>query len=297
MFVPFRTFVSIILNNMKKAKSAISILLLIAAFDVFVWYSIALGGVDGNLRLYYLNVGQGDGQLIKLPGGAKFLIDGGPNSGVINQLAGDLSNFDRYIDLVIVTHTDADHLSGLLDVVRRYKVGAVIWNGREGETDVWRSFVKAVNDKKIPVIVLGEGDKISYGESKLDILAPAPEFLSGASNEAAIITMLTSKNIKALFTSDATPEVEARLVQKYDIKADILKVAHHGSRFSSTADFLNAVKPKVSVIQVGKNNYGHPTAEVLARLKDIGSSLYRNDINGAVEILVDGKSAKVVTGI
>src|SRR3989344_1080486 len=297
MFVPFRTFVSIILNNMKKAKSAISILLLIAAFDVFVWYSIALGGVDGNLRLYYLNVGQGDGQLIKLPGGAKFLIDGGPNSGVINQLAGDLSNFDRYIDLVIVTHTDADHLSRLLDVVRRYKVGAVIWNGREGETDVWRSFVKAVNDKKIPVIVLGEGDKISYGESKLDILAPAPEFLSGASNEAAIITMLTSKNIKALFTSDATPAVEARLEQKYDIKADILKVAHHGSRFSSTADFLNAVKPKVSVIQVGKNNYGHPTAEVLARLKDIGSSLYRNDINGAVEILVDGKSAKVVTGI
>ena len=194
-------------------------------FDFFVWSQIVLGGPNKNLEVYFLDVGQGDSQLVNLPSGVQVLIDGGPNKKVLNELSSVLAPTDRYIDLVILSHPQYDHFAGLIEVLKRYKVGAFIYNGREGEAKSFADLKKALKENKIPEIILAGNDKIKYQDSRFDILSPTSDFLKSSElNDTTLVMKLGGLNSAAdiLFTGDIGKNVEDYLAKNFDITADIL---------------------------------------------------------------------------
>lgn len=266
----------------------------LVVFDAFVWFEILFRGANKDARVYFLDVGQGDSELVVLPGGVKVLIDGGPTNQVINVLASVLSPFDRYIDLVMLSHAQTDHFTGLIDVFRRYQVGAFVYNGRDGSAPSWPELAQIVNKEKVPVEVLLAGDKIVNSNSQFDILMPDKNFIQSADlNETALVALLQSQNSKILFTGDMDSKIEDYLVQRYNLNIDVLKVAHHGSKFSSDENFLQASKPKIAVIEVGKNSYGHPTQEALSRLSSVGAQIFRTDQNGTIKLAIENSKISV----
>lgn len=274
-----------------------SIFLILIGFNVFIWYWVLSGGVSNNLNLYFLDVGQGDSELIKLPGNVKLLIDGGPDKKVLSSLANTLSSTDRYIDFVILSHPQLDHFSGLIPVLERYKVGAFVYNGEDGKDAAWKELTNIIKDKNVPIIVLRGGDSINYKDNKLAFLSPDGENdMSSELNDTALVSELVSGGIKALFTADVGFDIENYLVEKYDLDVDVLKVGHYGSKYSTGTAFLSEATPKVSIIEVGKNTYGHPTKETLNKLAGIGSSIYRNDEKGTIHIEANSGKINVYAG-
>ncbi len=270
------------------------ILILLVLLDGFLWYSILRSVSDGVTRYYFLDVGQGDSQLIIFPGGVKLLIDGGPGNKVVSQLGKILSPTDRYIDLVMMTHPQLDHFGGFNNVVRDYNVGAILGTGRAADIGAYKEFISIVRAKSIPYIVLGMGDSIKYGDVRVDILSPDNNNVrSPEMNDGCLVAMVTDGSHRALYTCDAGFNIEKELAQAYHLSADILKVGHHGSRFSSDSKFLAAVNPRVAVIGVGKNSYGHPTKDVLSRLADVGARIFRTDLNGNILVTFANNALKV----
>ena len=266
-------------------KYSLLIFLVLIGFNIFIWHAVLVRGQDV-LNMYFLDVGQGDSELIILPGGVKILIDGGPNKGVLYELAQIVPETDRYIDLIVMTHAQLDHFEGLSDVVDRYKVGAFITSGREGASEAWRNFESKLKEEKIPVILVEAGDRIRYKDSYADVLSPDRESLVDPEiNESSVVLEFNSEGVKSLFTGDMGFVTENKLVDKFDVNIDVLKVGHHGSRYATGLNFLREATPRVSVIEVGaKNTFGHPTQATLSRLAAIGSSIYRTDQNGLVTI-------------
>lgn len=266
----------------------------LAVFDFFVWQSVFVRKQNENLELYFLDIGQGDSELAILPGGIKVLIDGGPNNKILSELSSILKPTDKYIDLVVMSHPQYDHFAGLIDVLKRYQVGAFIYNGRRGEIAAFNDLEKILKNKNISVVVLGEGGKIKYQEIIFNILSPSKEFLSSKElNDTTLVMELISDNFKALFTGDIGFNIENYLVEKYNINIDVLKVGHHGSKYSSGDEFLKESNPKISVIEVGKNTYGHPTKNALNRLINIGSQIFRTDQDGAVKLVISDKEINI----
>lgn len=281
------------MNQYTINKIVYLMMMILVAGNIFVWRAIAFGGGAENLELYFLDVGQGDSQLINFPGDVQILIDGGRGPKVLNELARALPPQDRYIDLVIVTHPDFDHFGGLIDVLKTYKVGTVITNGRKGVAVAYADFEKIIKEKNIPTLVLGVGDKIRYEDAVLDVLWPLSlsQRVGTAKNvnELGIVLMLKKGGLRALYTADIGFETERELVKKYDLSAQVLKVSHHGSKYSSDPAFLKEVNPKISVIEVGKNTYGHPTSQALNRLANVGSQIFRTDESGTIKLIFDGE--------
>ncbi len=239
---------------------------------------------------YFFDVGQGDSELLSL-GGVKILMDGGPPNGkALKALEHALGAGDRYIDLVILTHPHLDHWGGLPEIMKRYSVGKFITDGTKNKN-------KAYSALPEPDITLGEGDTIRWNGWTLSILGPNAEERNDTDpNKASIIALLEGPNIKILYMGDGHAENEERVRKKYAIKADVLKVGHHGSRFSSSAAFLKEVKPKIAMIGVGKNSYGHPTLETLARLTAVGARTYTTLEHGTMRIKIIGGRLKIATG-
>lgn len=284
-------------KKLEKHKTKIIILVLaLVILDAVVWWNIVADAASDDLRLHFLDVGQGDSELIALPGDVQMLVDGGPPAGRVLAALGDiLSPTDRYIDLVVLSHAETDHFGGLIEVLKRYRVGAFIWNGRSGTARAFQDLMRAVEDSGARVVVLGAGDAIRYGTSRIDVLSPTPALLAGTIvNDTAFTLRLASEGATALFTGDIGPKVEELLAPLLR-HIDVLKVAHHGSKFSSTQGFLDAVRPALAVIEVGKNSYGHPTPDVLARLAAVGARVFRTDRDGTVEVVADGEGLRVFT--
>ncbi|MDI6733915.1 MAG: MBL fold metallo-hydrolase [Patescibacteria group bacterium] len=268
--------------------------------DIFIYSQIfALDSGNKNLELYFLNVGQGDSELVVLPGGVKVLIDGGPlNSKVLEGLSKALPVGERYIDLVILSHPEIDHFGGLIDVVRRYKIGAFIWNGEQGEARAFQDLKSILVKNDIETIALGVGDSISYQNSHLNVLSPHQKLLKSKSvNEKTLVLLLSSNNSRTVFAGDINEKIEKQIVAQFDSRVDVLKVAHHGSKFSSSANFLSALRPKIAVIEVGKNSYGHPAKTVLDRLAEVGARVFRTDENGTTKLTINNGSIKVFYNI
>jgi len=256
--------------------------------DVFIWSIIVISHNRKSLALYFLDVGQGDSELI-ITDGVKILIDGGPVNGkLLGELGHILSPHDRYIDLVMMTHPQLDHYGGLIELLKNYRVGAFVSNGRKGDNEFYRELIKTIQTQSIPYIILGEGDRIKYQTAKLTILNPSPKNLvSYELNDTSLVTLLEKSGLRALYTGDAGANIEKELVAKYQLSAHILKVGHHGSKYASGREFLKAVKPQIAVIEVGKNSYGHPTSETLARLAAIGSKIFRTDLDKTLKLVWD----------
>ncbi len=240
---------------------------------------------------YFFDVGQGDSELLNF-GPVQILIDGGPPNGkAVQSIERALGMEDRYLDLAILTHPHLDHFGGLIDVMNRYSVGTFITNGTVNTAPAYNNLQK-------PDMTIGEGDSITYGDYKLSVLGPnKTERDNPDPNKASIVMILTGPDTNILYESDAHEENETRLRKKYKLKADVLKVSHHGSRFSSSAAFLKEVKPKVAIIEVGKNSYGHPAPAVLERLTNANANIktYTTLDHGMIKIVPKNKALKIFT--
>jgi len=280
----------------KHREKAIILFGALCILDAVIYAQIfALGKVNQDLAIHFLNVGQGDSQFVILPGGVKVLIDGGPANGkALSELASILPATDRYIDILIMSHPQADHFSGLIDVFKTYKIGAFLWSGREGMATSFADLKEAFKTNGAMSVIIGKGDRIKYKESSVLVLAPWKELMESKElNDTTVVLELMSKNSKTLFTGDIGANIENQLAAWKLGQVDILKVSHHGSKYSSSKLFIDAIKPKLSIIEVGKNSYGHPTDQTLSRLSGVGSSIYRTDNDKTVRVIIDGASMKV----
>ncbi len=265
-------------------------------FDFFVWGQIVSIKSNNNLEIYFFDVGQGDSQLVNLAGGVQILIDGGPDKKILDEISSVMAPTDRYLDIVVLSHPQYDHFAGLIEILKRYKVGVFIYNGREGGAKAFADLKKALKESKTPEIILTGGDKIKYQNSQFDILSPSPDFLKSSElNDTTLVMKFSGLNQAAnvLFTGDIGFNVENYLIKNFNIKSDILKVGHHGSKYSSGRKFLEAVSPKISVVEVGKNNYGHPTSQTLNGLALIGSQIFRTDKNGTIKLVINGDKINI----
>ncbi len=268
--------------------------LILVAANLFIWHSVAFTRESDDLGLYFLDVGQGDSQLIDFEG-AQILIDGGKGPKVLSELPKLMTLGDRYIDLVILTHPELDHFGGLIDVLKTYEIGLVITNGRKGVASSYADFEKVIAERNIPTAVVEADDVITYRDMRLTILHPrVTEVNHKNANESGLVILLEKDGLRALYTADIGFETEQKLLARYNLSAQILKVGHHGSKFSTGGGFLKEVQPKVAVIEVGKNSYGHPTASVLDRLMAVGSQIFRTDRYGTVRIIFDKGELKVL---
>lgn len=277
------------------------ILLVITGLNLFVWREIIFLDQSGSPKIYFLDVGQGDSTLVEFPTGVQVLTDAGPSKKVVSELGKVLNETDHYIDLAVITHPQLDHFNGFNEILDRYKIGAFIMNGREVDLLEWKGLISKIKEKKIPIIILAAGDKIKNAESKIDILSPDQNFIqSGELNDTSLVAKVETGNLKILLTGDIGQNVEKYLIQKFGsgLKTDILKVAHHGSKYSSSDEFLKTVNAKIAAIEVGDNRYGHPTKEALQRLSGANIlKILRTDEGGTIRAVTEEGRLKIFTGL
>ncbi len=260
-------------------------------------------------RVIFFNVGQGDAAMVDIGGNTQILIDGGNGNNILEKIGKYMPFYDRKIELVIMTHPDKDHMSGLVEVLKYYQVGQILETGIFCETEICKEWDRLILEKNIPVKYSEFRQKINMRNTNIDILYPFENLKDQKvkdDNETSIILKLTINkgsfklgensgesqkilkqvqddnfNNSYLFTGDAGFKVEKELLDKnINIEAKILKVSHHGSKNATSNEFLRAVKPEKAVISVGKNSYGHPKEELLNRLKNMSIEIFRTDERG-----------------
>ncbi len=224
------------------------------------------------LEVNFFDVGQGDAILIKTPERQRILIDGGPSNSVVAKIGENLPFYDKNIDLIILTHPHADHLTGLIEVLKRYKVKKVLSTGVLHTTGEYIAWLEEIKKQDIPMEIARIGQTLDFGGGvRMEILYPEENLVEKSVeslNNTSIVCKLIFGQTSFLFTGDAEIEVEEDLLAgDINLVADVLKVGHHGSKSSTSQEFLDKVNPKIAVISVGaKNNFGHPRKLTLQRL-------------------------------
>ena len=285
-----------------KFKYFLAVLGLIATLVVGAAFSFP----DQNLHLIFCDVGQGDA-ILAIKGENQVLIDSGPGEKVLGCLSDHVPFWDKTLELVILTHPEADHAGGLPSVLERYSVKQLVSNSLVVDSGVFQKIREEVLEQKIPVYSPKAGDRIKIGELEIEILYPLekqgdeivwqtsenPQVLgisvfTGNLNETAIVGKIKFGEFDALLTGDIGIEQEKEIEPG---EVEILKIAHHGSKYSSSQEFLEKISPDLAIISVGATNrYGHPTPEVLERLRNLEIKILRTDLNGEIEIVSDGSS-------
>jgi competence protein ComEC len=264
---------------------------------VIIWVTI-FTLPDKQLHVSFLNVGQGDAILVQTPCGQNILIDGGPSpQALCMELGKKLPFWERTIDLMISTQPQADHITGLVEILQRYKVKQVLHPGTIYDSSTYQKFMTTLEEKQIRYSIARAGQKIKLaGDIVIEVLNPPVELFERTSSDIdnnGIVLKLSYGQIRFLFTADIRYEAELRMImQRWDINSTVLKVAHHGSKTSTSPQFLSLTDPDIAVISVGaENSFGHPDIEVLNRLFDSPSieKIFRTDIDGTIEFYTDGQ--------
>lgn len=246
-------------------------------------------GSDAPLEVHYLDIGQGDATLIQYLGQYQILIDGGPSGGkLLNELGKAMHPADKQIELVILTHPDQDHLTGLIDVLDNYDINLFLDNGQKASTDIYNELDEQLNAKKIKREIIAEGSQISIGKY-LEFHAYNPDEISEGDkdrNDQSVVLRMDFGENSFLFTGDAGFGAEKDMISDEEaIDVDWLKVGHHGSKSSTSEDFLEHATPQYAIISTDKaNRYGHPHEEVLNRLSDNNAKILRTDQQGTVTV-------------
>jgi len=253
---------------------------------------------DDNLHISFLNIGQGDAILIQTPTHQDILIDGGPSPQAISlELGKKLPFWDRTINLVVLTHPNADHVTGLVEVLHRYNVEQVLYPDLDFKSDIYDEWLRLVEEKDIKYTVAQAGQQIDLGNGVvIEVLNPPEILFANTSSDVdnnGMVLRLSIGEVSFLLTADIRQEAEFELInRRADLQSTVLKVAHHGSDTSTYHEFLAVVNPQLAVISVGTDNtYGHPSDEVMERLEEkLGSeNIYRTDEQGTIEFITDGK--------
>ena len=282
------------------------ILLIVGLLLLWVWQR-----PDDKVHLVFCDVGQGDAILISWRD-KQVLVDGGPDESVLSCLGEKMGFWDRQIEMVVVSHVQADHAAGLMAVLERYEVGQLVVADVVNDTELFWQLRQLVKEKEIEVHVPEAGERWQMGEVKMTVWWPKEKLgnelawsgetdrskVLGAQvgvsdvNKWSVVIKGSLGKFDWLLTGDIGKAEERQLVASREWEGEeieVLKVAHHGSRYSSSQEFLEVVRPKAAVISVGKNSFGHPTKEVLKGLGAVGAKVWRTDNEGTVEIVSDGE--------
>ncbi len=272
----------------------VSILIIIILFNTFSYfYSL----IPKDLKIYFIDVGQGDSCLVITPKNKKILIDGGEGKTDV-LLSYLLDRRIKSIDYIIISHFDSDHCNGLIEVIQKLKIKNILISKQAYFCNEYKNIANLINSKKIRVTFVKQGDELSIDKNvNINIFYPPENLEYDDLNNNSIVTKLTYNKFTMLFTGDIEKS-EENILNKYksrDLQSSIIKIAHHGSKTSSSEEFIKAVNPKIALIGVGENNkFGHPNKKVLERLKNINCKIYRTDKMGEIEIKVSKEGNLII---
>ena len=281
-----------------KVSAFIFLLLVILAIGYFCF------GVSSpkKLQVTFFDIGQGDAIFIETPSGRQMLIDGGANALVLEKLAKEMSSFDRTIDVVVATHGDGDHVTGLIPVLRTYDVSTIIESPIKSESGIFEELqneIKKEIEGGADVHIASRGDVINLGDGvAVSILYPKKNISSRTeTNDASVSALLTYGEHSFLLTGDLGSSYEHALItDKLSKKVTVYKAGHHGSNTSSGELLLSRITPEYSVISAGKNNkYGHPHIETIERLQKYSQEILSTIDRGTITFISDGELMRVTT--
>lgn len=298
----------------KRLKIRLVIIITLFLGAICSLYAVFNEDQRGILTVAFLNIGQGDSIYIEAPSGNQMLIDGGPGKSVLRELSKMMPFYDHSLDVVVATHPDSDHISGLNDVLDKYKVGLFIEPGVEGDTAIYKELNSKIERLKIKRLETRRGMEVDLGGGAiLEILFPISDPRGMETNTASIVARLIYGENEFLLTGDSPKNIEDYLVSlessgcqgqplncpgpkglPLTLRSDVLKAGHHGSKTSTGEPFVKAVSPEYAVISAGKNNrYGHPHQEVLDILNNFGAKILRTDELGRIVFKSDGVNLKI----
>ncbi len=287
--------------NKKFTYFSLAALVIVA---LLVWLAVFQAAEQkDNLKLVFCDVGQGDAILIQIPQDYDILIDGGPDNSVLSCLGENMPFYDRKIESIILTHPDADHSTGLVEVLKRYEIGEVWLTGVDHDIAGYTEFLSLIEENDITRRVAKAGEIVFQDERvKLKILYPKESLKDkkvSNLNNTSVVARFDYLRFSAIFTGDLEEDRQRDLINQpsIEISADIFKVSHHGSANGLLTEFLSQVNPEVAVISVGaKNRYGHPSPIILDKLNAMpGLKIFRTDRQGDIKIFSDGKNYQIRT--
>ncbi len=249
---------------------------------------------EKTLEAHFLDVGQGDAIYIRTPDEVDVLIDGGPDNNLLSRLGQVMPFYDHRIDIMILTHPHADHVTGLVEVLKRYEVGEIYYTGVLHSTADYLTWLRLIEEKGIPLKIVQSFFELRLDDNiDLQFLYPDHSLINkkvAELNNSSIVNRLVYNNIEIMLTGDAEAEVEEHLlVSGHDLSADIFKAGHHGSSSSSSEEFVRAVDPEAVIIQSGQDNaFGHPHLRSLRLFERLNLNIYRNDLLGTISVYTDG---------
>lgn len=279
---------------------ALRLLALLLLSYLFLLGGRVFGGrTAGTLRVTFLDVGQGDSAIIESPTGKVLIVDTGGLFADGSEDEGErvVAPYLHYrgrdhVDAIVLTHPHADHIGGATSLLREFSVGLLIDNGAPDHSPLTTQILTAAHERGVPTRAARRGEELDFGDGvTAKVLAPSPqETQAGVPNDASVTLRLEYGRTAFLLTGDAEAEEESEMLQSgQPLACDLLKVGHHGSHTSTTPAFLAAAHPRFAIVSVGAHNvYGHPSPEILARLRETGVRAFRTDKNGAVTCVSDG---------
>src|SRR3989344_5594764 len=260
---------------------------LLAAAVCMVWGEVFVVAEKPELSVRFFDVGQGDAALIEARDGTQILVDGGPDGTIMSQLSSALPYYDRSLDAVIISHPHVDHITGLLEVFKRFDIGTVFESGVSYRSEEAMELQKIFVEKEIARTTIDRPITVRFfNGASIRFVTPQKSFEDAKLknvHDAMLVFELEYHAKKILFMGDAEKNIEQKLVSQKSVgDVDILKTGHHGSKTSSQSYFLERTKPEYAIVSSGKNKYGHPHPESLSRLAAVGASILRTDLDGTV---------------
>jgi competence protein ComEC len=260
----------------------------------------AIDSDNNEARIVFFNIGQGDAILIITPENEKILIDGGPGNYLINEIGRHLPFYDKYIDVMILTHAHDDHVSGLNEILNRYEVGLILYPGDiDYKAESYLKWKELIDQRDLTLQSTIMGDIYNFSSSTLEILHPFDGYEGQKVddvNDTSVVARYCYIEICVMLTGDIGENIEDELLASgQDLSSDILKLAHHGSHYSNTKNWFTAVDAGVVVIQSGiDNQFNHPHLRIIKRLQRLQIPIYRNDLLGEIVVVTDGQQYEVI---
>lgn len=278
-------------NKIKLKKYLFFIGIILIIFYFLITYQTSKK--NNNLEVSFIDSGQADAIFIKTPNQKNIIIDFGSEQG-LKQLEKEIEWWNKQIDLIIITHPHDDHITGLLPIIKKYKIKQIMYNGLDYESNVYNELLNLITEYNIPLLLPNYNQIINIEpDCFLNIIYPITSFYQQTIdniNNSSIVSRLVCNNSSFLFMGDVETKIENEiLATNLNIKSDVIKIGHHGSVTASSEKFLEKVDPKIAIIMVGKNNdFNHPSLRIIKRLNKLNIKLFRTDQDGTIKIISDG---------